>query len=233
MIIIGLTGGIATGKSTVSRHIKELGIDVIDADEISREVVEPGTTGYQRIIKVFGPEIIDRNTQRINRDALGQIIFSDTTKRRQLNSITHPLIIREIIMRCLKCFWNRKSYVVLDLPLLFEVGTFNYFLTCIMVVKCSPEQQMQRLMDRNNLTEEEAKSRIDAQMSLDIKCSRADFIIDNSYSLSETKSSVDKLFKDRLKEKFDPRMRYLKIDMIVATTIGIMAWTTMKIFNIL
>ena len=228
MFIIGLTGGIATGKSTVTQAIRNLGIQVIDADEISREVVKPGTRGHQSIKKVFGPQVFDPETDELNRDLLGQIIFNDAAKRKQLNAIVHPKVIWEMIKRCLLSLWHREKYVVLDLPLLFEVGTFSWLLSYIIVVRCNKDQQLNRLMARNDYSQEEATSRINAQMDLELKCSKADFVIDNDKTFREVEDHVICLFKNELPKVLNSRFRYLLLDSVLAITTSIVTWTLIR-----
>ena len=189
MLLIGVTGGIATGKSTVSNAIKSLGIDVIDGDEIAREVVEPGTRGHKAILAHFGSEVFDVDG-RLNREKLGKIVFSDARKRKLLNTVTHPEIYKSIAWKCLLSLWNRRRFVILDLPLLYESGTMVRFLDAVIVSKCSPDQQLDRLMARNGFNEEEALTRIASQMDLEEKCRRANYIIDNSGSIHETEIQV-------------------------------------------
>lgn len=213
MLLIGLTGGIATGKSTVSSALKSFGFEVIDGDQIAREIVEPGNRAYNKIKRVFGPEVINEDG-RLNREKIGQIIFNDHVKRKLLNSITHPEIYKTIAWRCLLCLWRRDNLVVLDLPLLFETGIVVRLLDHIIVVKCSPDQQLDRLMARNNYSEDEAQSRIGSQMDLEEKCRLASFVVDNSGTRAETDLQV-KLLVEKLRKEAKSSNRYLIFDSVV------------------
>jgi len=133
MFIVGLTGGIGTGKSTVAKIFMEYGVPVIDADVIAREVVEPGKPAWIKIRNEFGDEVFLDDGQ-INRAKLGEIIFSDVEKRKLLNQITHPYIHRTIIWKVIKSFFWGHQFVVADLPLLYETGTFLDYLHKIIVV---------------------------------------------------------------------------------------------------
>ncbi|CAG2163462.1 unnamed protein product [Oppiella nova] len=162
MFIVGLTGGIASGKSTVSKMLTEMGVDVIDADVVARDVVRPGMKALKLIRKHFGADVILESGE-MDRKRVGEIIFNDHSKRQLLN----------------------------NLPLLYESGKMKRYISQTIVVKCSREQQIQRLKERNNFTEEECVARIDAQMSLDEKCRMSDFVIDNSQDITHTKEQVD------------------------------------------
>lgn len=213
MYLIGLTGGIATGKSTVSSAITKFGIEVIDGDQIARKVVEPGTRASMKIRATFGPHVYGENGE-LNREELGKIIFKDPKQRKLLNSITHPEIYKLIAWRCFVCLWKREKFVVLDLPLLFEAGVVTRILDHIVVVRCTPDQQLDRLMARNDFSEDEALSRIGSQMNLDEKCRRASFVIDNSGTLEETEIQV-KLLVDQLIRETKLSKRYIIFDAVV------------------
>jgi dephospho-CoA kinase len=187
---IGLTGGIATGKSSVSRILQAAQSPVIDADQVAREVVAPGTTGLQQIEKEFGASMLLPD-QSLDRKALGQITFSDPIARKKLESILHPLIqartkvLREELERA------GHSYAIYDIPLLFETRAQSQF-DAVAVVSCRPEQQRERLRTRNNLTEQEINDRLAAQLPLRDKVAKADFVIDNSGDLSHLQSEVER-----------------------------------------
>lgn len=227
MLLIGLTGGIATGKSTVSNAIKSLGIDVIDGDQIAREVVEPGTRGHKAILAHFGSEVFDADG-KLNREKLGKIIFCDASRRKVLNAITHPEIYKCIAWKCFLSLLNRRRFVLLDLPLLYESGTMVRFLDAVIVSKCSPGQQLDRLMARNGFSEEEALTRITSQIDLEEKCHRANYVIDNSGTFDETELQV-KLLVDRIKTLTSKR--YLVLDTFVfLLTVGL-SMAFMKLFS--
>lgn len=196
MFLVGLTGGIASGKSTVSKIFnQDFNVPIIDADIIARQVVLPGRTGWKRVRKLFGDEILNHD-QTINRDRLGEIIFSDDKKRKMLNQALHGLILLEIFKQILKNFIKGERFVILDIPLLFETKISLYLLSYKLVVYCqSEEEQLRRLMLRNpQLNEQEAKKRIRSQMSTSDKIKLADYCIDNSNDLEYTKEQVKKVY---------------------------------------
>lgn len=187
--LLGLTGGIASGKSTISHFFKEKKIPVIDADIVARQVVEPGTIGLKRIVKAFGEDVL-LDSGELNRKKLGQIVFNDDQKRTQLNDILSELI-RENILNQINYYQNKNvSLIVLDIPLLFE-GGYDSLVDAIMVSYVPREVQLTRLMSRDNLSKEEAIKRIDSQMSLDKKKELASVVIDNTGSIDETLQQVD------------------------------------------
>ncbi|NXT74002.1 DCAKD protein, partial [Zapornia atra] len=189
MFLVGLSGGIASGKSTVVAVLRELGCAVIDADVIAREVVQPGLEAYQQIVRCFGPEILLENRE-INREALGNIIFSQPEKRQLLNSITHPEIQKEMLKQILKYFVLGYRYVILDIPLLFETNRLTKFMKYTVLVYCDPPTQLSRLMKRNGLSQAEAEARIASQLPLGEKCRLATHIIDNSGDRENTHRQV-------------------------------------------
>ncbi|NPC93697.1 dephospho-CoA kinase [Bacillus sp. WMMC1349] len=191
-LVIGLTGGIASGKSTVAQMFQKRGITVVDADLIAKEVVEKGKAAYQKMIEVFGEKILLDNGE-IDRKKLGTLVFTNEDKRKQLNEIVHPEVRNEMIKQRDQAIQANEQFVVLDIPLLYESGLES--LTDKVLVVWVPKQlQLERLMKRNQLTEEEAKNRINAQLSLDGKKEKADVVIDNSGSLENTKQQFEELF---------------------------------------
>ncbi|XP_063600154.1 dephospho-CoA kinase-like [Penaeus indicus] len=190
MFLVGLTGGIATGKSTVSLMMKELGVPVVDADLIARQIVEPGKKAWEKIRQVFGEEVFQESGE-IDRAKLGAVVFADVEKRRAINKITHPLIYSEIRSQVFKHLLKGEQFVVLDLPLLYESNKVTSYLYKTIVVACEDEIQLERLLTRNQYTEKEAIARIEAQMPLEKKCSMADIIIENSGSLANTRKQVE------------------------------------------
>jgi dephospho-CoA kinase len=190
MLVVGLTGGIATGKSTVSQEFKRLKIPVVDADEISRQIVEPGQACYKEIVAKFGVEILDIDS-RINRAKLGEVIFQDQDKRKTLNRITHPRVRLHIIKQVLRHYLEGHDMVVLDIPLLFESG-LDKFVNLSLVVWCTVDQQLERLMTRNQLTKRQAQSRINSQMGIQEKIRLSSFAIDNSGERQQTKLQVER-----------------------------------------
>ncbi|RZF38009.1 hypothetical protein LSTR_LSTR006408 [Laodelphax striatellus] len=192
MFIVGLTGGIATGKSTVVDMIRKHGIPVVDADVIARKVVEPGRKAWHKIKKEFGDDVF-LSSGELNRQALGDIIFDDVDKRRKLNQITHPEIYKEMMYATIRCFFQGHQFVVMDLPLLFESGYMLDYVYKIIVVTCEEDLQLQRLIERQSISESQAKKRIAAQMSLDTKCDKAHFVVENSGNLNDTQEQVDRI----------------------------------------
>lgn len=193
-IMIGLTGGIASGKSTVSNLLKERGFTILDADIAARVVVEPGQIAYKRIIESFGRDILNKD-ESINRLKLGSIIFNDAEKRKTLNSIIHPAV-RE----CLNDWKNEaikegKKTIIYDIPLLYE-SNLTYLVEKVIVVFVNPDIQLKRLLNRNGLSEEEALARIRSQLPLNEKVERADAIIDNNGTIDETERQINELIND-------------------------------------
>ncbi|MCM6765638.1 dephospho-CoA kinase [Weissella paramesenteroides] len=194
MFKLGLTGGIATGKTTISNYLKTKRIPVLDADEYARKVVEPGTPGLTDIVNTFGKQVLQSDGS-LNRKLLGQIIFNDMTARQKLNDITHPRIQQMMTDELQKLAKGKTPLVILDIPLLLE----NHNIAgadAIMVVTVPESIQLNRLMQRNNLTKEEAQRRIDAQMPLSEKEKLADFIVDNSGTIANTLTQVDKVIQN-------------------------------------
>ena len=196
MFLIGLTGGIASGKSTVSSIFsKEYGIPVVDADLIARKVVKPNTTGWKRVVKIFGDSILNQD-QTINRDKLGAIIFNDSNKRKQLNKCLHGLIIFEMLKEIFLILIKGNRYVILDVPLLFDVKIGLWLLSYKLVVLCNDEnEQIKRLMKRNEMNESDARKRLNSQLNNQERIKLADYVIDNSNDLSYTRKQCDNLNK--------------------------------------
>lgn len=200
MKIIGLTGGIASGKSLVSNILRQTGWPIIDADQVTRQLQEPGAVGLKKIAAYFGQQMI-KDDGNLNRAKLGRQVFAHPKERAQLNQIMQPLI-RERVAEQLQQFQRQQvPYVVLDFPLLFEA---HYAEDCdlIVVVAVRPAVQLQRLMERNGYSKQEALNRINAQLPLAEKVAQADVIIDNNGSKETTKQQVatlvDKLTNNQL-----------------------------------
>jgi dephospho-CoA kinase len=188
----GLTGGIATGKSTVARMFEELGARVIDADRIGHELIRKSLPAHEEIVGVFGKEILDPSGE-IDRKALGAVVFSDPAKLVRLNAILHPLIVtrteeaaRELSAR------HPQSIILVDAALIFEAGIGGRFRKVI-VTWCRPEQQLERLSAKG-LSREEAELRMAAQMSAEEKRRRADYVIDTSGTKEQTREQVNRLY---------------------------------------
>lgn len=183
--LIGLTGGIASGKSTVASFFQSAKIPAIDADAIAREVVRPKTKVFEDIVAAFGQGIL-RPDGSLDRERLGEIVFADDSKRTLLESITHPEILRGILKRVKELKKKKARVAVLDIPLLFESGLFQLLRKNILV-RIDPEVQRKRLIERDHLSEVEAMQRILSQMPTAEKEKLADFVIDNSGTREETR----------------------------------------------
>ncbi|MHA6483285.1 dephospho-CoA kinase [Paenibacillus sp. strain BS8-2] len=192
-MIIGLTGGIASGKSTVGRLLAERGAKLVDADEVAREIVRPGEPALEAIASLFGQAILHPEGT-LDRQALGKIVFHDKEKLSQLEAITHPAI-RQRMQSRIHSFesQNPGGLVVADIPLLYETKQEALY-QGIMVVYVPVELQHQRLMDRNSMSPEEATRRISLQMDIEEKRKRADWLINNSGSLEETERQVQQFW---------------------------------------
>lgn len=183
-LVIGLTGSIASGKSTVSSMLKELHLPVIDADQIARDVVEPGEDTLKEIGLAFGKEILNADGT-LNRKKLGSIIFSNNEKRKILNSIVHPAVRKRMLEQKETYLKDGESCVVMDIPLLFE-SKLTHMVDKILVVYVDEHVQLERLMERDNSTKEEALERIQSQIPVKEKVKQADAIIDNNGSKEES-----------------------------------------------
>lgn len=193
-LIIGLTGGIASGKSTVSSMFTSLNIPVIDADVISRQVVEPGEAAHEEIRRVFGEDIL-KEDQTLNRKKLGQIIFADEQKRKQLNAIVHPAVRKEMLQQRDTYVNDGEKCIILDIPLLFE-GNLTSIVDKTLVVSVNEKVQLDRLMERDGSTEEDAKRRILSQMPIQEKVKLADAVIDNNGSKDDSYQQLEKTLKN-------------------------------------
>ncbi|TYR82186.1 dephospho-CoA kinase [Priestia megaterium] len=187
-VVIGLTGGIASGKSTVSNMLKKLGIPVIDADQIAREVVQKGKSAYTEIVKTFGDQILQKDLE-IDRAALGTVVFHNEEERKKLNSIVHPAVRREMVKQKEEQIKAGYDVVVLDIPLLFE-SQLSYLVDKVIVVYVDETTQLQRLQKRNELLKEEANARIQSQLPLIEKVPLADAVINNNGTVEETKQQL-------------------------------------------
>lgn len=188
MIVVGLTGGIGSGKSTVSDILKEQGIPVIDGDLIAREVVEPHMPAYEEIVRAFGTEVL-RQDGKLNRKRIGEIVFSDPEKLSLLNSITHKEIHR-IILERLGALKETGSFLVfLDAALLFETG-FDQLTDWVWVVDAPEDIRVERIQKRDGLREEEIQKRIRSQMPRKLRNEKGDLILDNSKGREELKAQI-------------------------------------------
>ena len=187
--VVGLTGGIASGKSTVARAFVERGIPVVDADQLAREVVAPGSPGLRAIVEAFGESVLlpDRT---LDRKALGTRVFADPSLRLKLNAITHPLVAQLSAARIAALQNEPIPYMIYEAPLLVENG-LHRAMGALVVVALDQAQQIQRMMQRDTLTEADALSRIQAQAPLAKKLEVADFVIDNGHTLATLLPQVD------------------------------------------
>ncbi len=190
---IGLTGGIATGKSTVKKLIEGLGYPVIDADLISHLVTQNGEFGYEKVVSQFGNSVLNPDGT-LNRKSLGQIVFNDSEKRLQLESILHPLIQLEVMKQKKTHAQNNVSLCFYDVPLLFEKNLEKNF-DRVILVWCDPQIQKLRLATRNHLTEDEVQSRLSAQTEMAFKIRNADHCIDNSTDIAALDKQVQCLVR--------------------------------------
>ncbi|UFA55231.1 dephospho-CoA kinase [Staphylococcus aureus] len=191
--VIGLTGGIASGKSTVSELLSVFGFKVVDADKAAREAVKKGSKGLAQVREVFGDEAIDENGE-MNRRYMGDLVFNHPEKRLELNAIIHP-IVRDIMEEEKQGYLKQGYNVIMDIPLLFENELENT-VDEVWVVYTSESIQMDRLMQRNNLSLEEAKARVYSQISIDKKSRMADHVIDNLGDKLELKQNLERLLEE-------------------------------------
>lgn len=203
MLRVGLTGSIAVGKSFVSSALAELGCHVIDADEVARETVAPGSEGLRLVVAEFGEEMLNEDDS-LNRTRLGRTVFADKAKRKLLNAILHPLIfeaqdrrLRELEQR------DPEAIAVVDAALMIESGGYRRF-DKLIVVHCRPDIQLERLMKRDCLTEAEASARINAQMPQEEKTRYADYSIDTSNGFDDTRRQTEDVYA-KLKALNDAR----------------------------
>lgn len=193
-LILGLTGGIASGKSTVAKMFVDRGIPVIDSDLIARNLLKKGTTTYYELLEHFSDDILLTNKE-INRKNLGRIIFANSGKRKLLNDIVHPEVLKIVsadIEKYKKC---DEKIIVIDVPLLFETD-FHQFVDKTVVVYASYNEQISRLISRDVIDKEYAQMKINAQMPLSEKVDLADYVINNSFSILQTKKEFNKILDE-------------------------------------
>jgi len=189
--LIGLTGGAGSGKTTVSKMLRDLGAVVIDADEAAHAVYEPGSPGFDAVVREFGPDYV--RDERIDRARLGELVFNDAGARRRLNAIVHPLVREWMAARTAEAALGGAAVVVQDVPLIFENGLERLYSTVILVYV--PEhQQLTRLVEGRGLSEDRARAMISAQMPIEEKRKLAHHVIDNSGSLEATRQQVEWLW---------------------------------------
>ena len=194
MLRVGLTGSIAVGKSFVASVLGQLGCHVIDADEVARAVVAPGSLGLQAVVREFGEEVL-RSDGSLDRARLAAIVFADAKRRARLNAILHPLIIAEQEER-LKSLESEDPYgiAVVEAALIIEAGSRHRF-DRLIVVHCRPEVQIERLMRRNRISREEAERLIAAQMPQEEKMRHADFLIDSSDGFDDVRRQTEEVYR--------------------------------------
>jgi dephospho-CoA kinase len=189
----GLTGGIAAGKTTVADMLRDLGAHIIDADKVGHEMLLSTSPAFPELVAAFGRGILD-SAGRIDRTKLGPLVFADSAKLQQLNRIVHPRIIKRIGQLAAEhCSQNPEAVVIVDAALIYEAGIPGRFVKTI-VAWCRPEQQIERLMAKTGASREEADQRIASQMTAEEKRRRADFVIDCSGTLEDTRRQVEALY---------------------------------------
>ncbi|TIA90656.1 hypothetical protein E3P99_01460 [Wallemia hederae] len=194
MLVVGLTGGISTGKSTVTQRLREEHkIKVVDLDAVARQVVEPHTPALRQIVDRYGKEVLrwDDKTQQevLDRPSLGKILFNDKAEKKWIEGVLHPAILKRTAWEVLKAYASLHSIVVLDVPLLFE-ATLHRYVGLAALVYCSPQTQLQRLMARDSVSKEEAEKKMAAQFPIDDKVSLADQVIHNDGTREDTHREV-------------------------------------------
>ena len=195
MIVVGLTGGVATGKTTVAKMFKQCGAAVIDADQLAHDVVMPGKPSWRQVVKAFGKAVLNPD-RTLNRRELGALVFGNRAKLRRLERIIHPRVAREqrrLVRRIAK--GKPHSVIIYEVPLLFEAGVDKRVDTTI-VVTANRETQITRLKKRNGLTRAEAIRRIRSQMPLAKKIQRADHVLNGAFPRSSLRKQVGQLFKN-------------------------------------
>lgn len=194
MLWIGLSGGIGTGKSTVTRYLRSRGYAVADADELAHQALKPGQESWKKIVQVFGPEILDPSSQEIDRKKLGQIVFQDKQKVLELEKIIHPFV--QAAVAKLRADWTAQGHSVAfyDVPLLFEKNLEKQF-DKILLVYTQPDIQRERIQKRNGWSDKEIQMRLSHQLPLELKRLKSDFIVDNSGDEASTRSQVDEILK--------------------------------------
>jgi len=193
MLLVGLTGGIGSGKSTVARMLEKRGAVVFDADVLAREVVEPGTPGHTAVLERFGANVLAPGGE-LDREALGSIVFADPAARRDLEAIVHPEVRRRFAEGT-EVYRDTERVVIFSAPLLVETGMHSAF-EVLVVVSASNATQIDRLMRDRGMSEEAVRSRIAAQATPDARAEVADVLVDNEGTLEELEQQVDRLWSD-------------------------------------
>lgn len=193
MLTIGLTGGISSGKSTITSWFLEKGIIVLDADQIVRQLQKPGSQLLYDLAHEFGPSVILENGE-LARDVLGSIIFHDEAAKQKLNAMIHPLVKQKLVEGIEQAKARGEQLVVLDVPLMFESG-FESLVDRTLVVYVPREIQVKRLMKRDQIDESYALAKINSQMSLEKKRDLADYVLNNEYSIRELRTQFEQMFE--------------------------------------
>ena len=201
MLVIGLTGGIGTGKSEAARHMVSLGAALIDADVVGHEAYTPHAEAWQRVVEAFGEGIL-QSSGEIDRRGLGAIVFSDPEQLARLNGIMHPLMARMVQERIETLEADGAEVVVVEAALLFEAG-WNSLVQEVWVTDSSEDAVIHRLSQRNGMSEEEARKRLDSQMSRAERLGRADVVIDNSGDVADMREAISELWETRVKERIE------------------------------
>ena len=195
-LIVGLTGGIVVGKSTVASMFRDLGAKIIDADKLGHSVILPNKPAWKKIVKIFGKDIL-QNDLTIDREKLGKIVFANQALLKKLNEVTHPeitKIIKKEINLARNATNNQGKVLIVDAALIYE-AKIDRFMDKIIVVYIDKDKQTKRLIKRNNLSKEEALQRVRSQIPMEEKAKMADYVIDNSNSLDKTREQVKKIWK--------------------------------------
>lgn len=195
MLLVGLTGGIGSGKSEVTRRLAARGAVIVDADVIAREVVEPGTPGLAQVVQAFGRDVLAADGS-LDRDALASVVFGDDDARRRLNAIVHPLVgARTMELIAAAGAADPHAVVINDVPLLVEAGLQGRY-EVVIVVAAAPETQLRRLVEQRGMSEADARARIDAQAPLSAKLAAADIVITNEGDLAALDAQVEQVWRD-------------------------------------
>ena len=191
MKVIGLTGGVGSGKSTVAEMLRELGATVIDADQAAHEGYAPGTPGFEAVVKEFGPDFVRDGA--IDRQKLGALVFNDEAARRRLNAIVHPLVREWMAARTAEAVERGDEIVIQDVPLLFENGLEGLF-SSVLLVYAPEDVQLERLVQGRGVPRDRARAMIAAQLSIEEKRRRAHHIVDNSGTVEQTRNQVEEVW---------------------------------------
>ena len=193
MLLVGLTGGIGSGKSTAARMLQERGAVVFDADVLAREAVAPGTEGHRAVVERFGADVLAPGGE-LDREALASVVFADPAARRDLEAIVHPEV-RRLFAEGAEAYRDTDRIVVLSAPLLVETGMHSAF-DVLVVVAAPPEAQIERLMRDRGMSEDAIRARIDAQAPLEDKAAVADILLDNEGSPDDLEHQIDRIWDD-------------------------------------